>query len=99
MHVFFIYSCRKSFRELKNAIKKSIFPLFRGSGGQIKFLIKKKMGKHIGTGGLAWGKILGRLAFYTWVEAQLYRVHSARVFDRVLFSISDEYFCDFWTAR
>ena len=25
------------------------------------------MGKHIGTGGLAWGKILGRLAFYTWV--------------------------------
>ena len=26
------------------------------------------MGKHIGTGGLAWGKILGRLAFYTWVD-------------------------------
>ena len=25
------------------------------------------MGKHIGTGGLARGKILGRLAFYTWV--------------------------------
>ena len=25
------------------------------------------MGKHIGTGGLAGGKILGRLAFYTWV--------------------------------
>ena len=27
------------------------------------------MGKHIGTGGLARGKILGRLAFYTWVIA------------------------------
>jgi len=26
------------------------------------------MGKHIGTGGRAWGKILGRLAFYTWVR-------------------------------
>ena len=26
------------------------------------------MGKHIGTGGLARGKILGRLAFYTWVD-------------------------------
>ena len=25
------------------------------------------MGKNIGTGGLAQGKILGRLAFYTWV--------------------------------
>ena len=25
------------------------------------------MGKYIGTGGLARGKILGRLAFYTWV--------------------------------
>ena len=25
------------------------------------------MGKHIGTGGLARGKILGGLAFYTWV--------------------------------
>ena len=24
------------------------------------------MGKHIGTSGLARGKILGRLAFYTW---------------------------------
>ena len=29
------------------------------------------MGKHIGTGGLAWGKILGRLAFYTWVVKRL----------------------------
>ena len=28
------------------------------------------MGKHIGTGGLARGKILGRLAFYTWVPTQ-----------------------------
>ena len=26
------------------------------------------MGKHIRTGGLARGKILGRLAFYTWVH-------------------------------
>ena len=25
------------------------------------------MGKNIGTGVLAWRKILGRLAFYTWV--------------------------------
>ena len=26
------------------------------------------MWKNIGTGGLARGKILGRLAFYTWVD-------------------------------
>ena len=26
------------------------------------------MGKHIGTGGLARGKTLGWLAFYTWVQ-------------------------------
>ena len=31
------------------------------------------MGKHIGTGGLAWGKILGRLAFYTWVAPTLHK--------------------------
>ena len=52
----FMYSCSKSFRELKSAIK-SVFPLFRGSGGPIKFLIEKNM----------WGKIFSRLAFYTWV--------------------------------
>ena len=45
LHVFMMYSCSKSFRELKNAIKKSIFPLFRGSGGQIKFLIEKQWGR------------------------------------------------------
>ena len=28
------------------------------------------MGKHIGTGGLAQGKILGQLAFYTWVHTE-----------------------------
>ena len=39
-------------------MQKSIFPLFRGSGGQIKFLIEKN----------TWGKIFGRLAFYTQVE-------------------------------
>ena len=31
------------------------------------------MGKHIGTGGLARGKILGRLAFYTWVSYLEYK--------------------------
>ena len=45
LHVFLMYSCSKTFRELKSAIKKSIFPLFRGSGGQIKFLIEKKDGE------------------------------------------------------
>ena len=29
------------------------------------------MGQNIGTGGRAWGKILGRLAFYTWVNRSL----------------------------
>ena len=29
------------------------------------------MGKHIGTGSLARGKILGRLAFYTWVPPRI----------------------------
>ena len=38
----FMYSCSKSFRELKSAIK-SVFPLFRGSGGQIKFFLSKKI--------------------------------------------------------
>ena len=47
--------------------EKSIFPLFRGSGGQIKFLIEKNTWKNIGTVGLVQGKILGRLAFHTWV--------------------------------
>ena len=37
-------------------------------GGPMKFLIEKKnMWKNIGTGGLAQGKILGRVAFYKWV--------------------------------
>ena len=44
------------------------FPSFRGAGGQIKFLIKKNMWRNIGIGGVALGKILGRLAFYTWVN-------------------------------
>ena len=59
------YSCSISLRELKNAIKNLIFPLFRGSGDQNKIF---KMGKNIGPGGRAGGKILGRLAFYTWVD-------------------------------
>ena len=38
----------------------------------MKFLIEKKnMWKNIGTGGLAQGKILGMLAFYTWVVGDL----------------------------
>ena len=35
------------------------------------------MGKHIGTGGLARGKILGRLAFYTWVPSRPLTYHSS----------------------
>ena len=61
LHVFMMYSCSKSFRELKNAIKNSFFLYLRGLGGQIKFLIEKN----------AWGKLFGQLAFYTWVHAKL----------------------------
>ena len=70
MHVY-TASFRKQgggqFRELKNAIKKSIFPSIRGSGGQIKFLIKKKTGEEYWYQQSGPGKILGQLAFYTWV--------------------------------
>ena len=45
LHVFLMYSCSKSSKELKSAIKKIIFPLFGGSGGQIRLLIEKKDGE------------------------------------------------------
>ena len=35
------------------------------------------MGKHNGTGGLARGKILGRLAFYTWVFSVFGGMHNS----------------------
>ena len=40
-----------------------LVPLFRGSGGQVKFLIEKK---HVEEYWYQRGKKLGRLAFYTW---------------------------------
>ena len=39
--------CGISFRKLKNTIKNSIFPLFKGSGDQNKIFIRKKVGKNI----------------------------------------------------
>ena len=52
-----MYSCSKSFRELKSAIKSQFFLYLGGLGAKLSFYSKKN----------AWGKIFGRLAFYTWV--------------------------------
>ena len=62
---------------LQKCNKKSIFPSFRGAGGQIKFLIEKKHR----------GKILGRLACYTWVEG---------IWD---FDQKQLFFENFWTTH
>ena len=67
MHVFLMYFFSKSFSELKSAIKNQFFLYLGGLGAKLSFVIKKKMGKNIGTGGLARGKIFSRLAIYTWV--------------------------------
>ena len=61
LQIFLMYSCSKSFRELKNAIKNQFF-LFLG--GLVAKLIEKK---HVEEYWYRQGKILGRLAFYTWV--------------------------------
>ena len=61
------YSCSISFRELKNAIKISFFLYLGGLGTKIRFSSRKKMGQNIGTGGRAWGKILGRCEVYTGI--------------------------------
>ena len=37
------------------------------------------MGKHIGTGGLARGMILGRLAFYTWVVTNVVKIKTVQL--------------------
>ena len=45
--------------------------LFKCFWGPNEVFNKKKTWKNIGTGGLAQGKILGVLAFYTWVVGDL----------------------------
>ena len=37
LHVFMIYSCSKSFRELKNAIKNQFFLYIGGLGAKLSF--------------------------------------------------------------
>ena len=44
-HVFLMYSCSKSFRELKNAIKNQFFLYLGGLGAKLRFLSKKTCGE------------------------------------------------------
>ena len=46
-----MYSCSISFKELKNAIKEIIIPLFRGSGAKIRILSKEIWGRISGPAG------------------------------------------------
>ena len=63
LHIFLMYSCSTSFRELKSAIKNQFF-LF-SIGGQIKFLIEKKnTWKNIGTTGEKYW--VGLLFIHGW---------------------------------
>ena len=59
-----MYSCSKSFRELKNAIKTQLFLYLGGLGVKSSFQSKKK---HVEEYWYRREKIFGRLAFYTWV--------------------------------